>query len=61
MTTQLENVVKREEERNNWRKWCVRVFLVFLVGCTIFIDKSNKHIYLVLLDVMQYQDKINEW
>lgn len=52
METQLENVAEREEERNNQSQWCVGAFLLFLVGCTIFTDKVNKHIDLVWLDAM---------
>lgn len=52
MKTQLENVAEREQERNNQSQWCVGAFLLFLVGCTIFTDKVNRHIDLICLDAM---------
>jgi hypothetical protein len=50
MATQLKNVVAREKKRNNRRQWCVRAFLLYLVGFTIFTNDNNKHIDLILLE-----------
>jgi len=36
-------------------------FLLFLVGCTILFNNSNKHIDLIWLDAMQDLARIHEW
>jgi len=35
---------KEEAERDQTQEYFLRVFLLFLVGVTIFNNKSNKHI-----------------
>lgn len=57
----LKNVDGKEDAINNLRKQSVRALLLYLVGCTIFIDKSNKHIDLILLEAPQDLDMIHEW
>ena len=41
----LENPQTREEmqERGRRRQWCVRSFLLYLVGCALFTNKTNTH------------------
>jgi len=58
---QFEDAPREEEERHNRRQWCVRAFLIFLVGCTILYDKRNKHIYLIWLDAKHDLNMIHEW
>jgi len=38
---------EEEEELRHTREYCLRAFLLFLVGVTIFANKSNKHISLI--------------
>jgi hypothetical protein len=61
VATHLENAAGREEKRNNLRQWYMRAFFLFLIGCTIFTDKSNKLNDLTCLNVMQDLCNINEW
>lgn len=56
-----EEEEKKEKERDNRRDWCVRVFLLVLIGCTILADKSNKRINLIWLDAMRDPSRIYEW
>jgi len=46
---ELEDADKdeEEEEKDNMHDWCVRAFMLFLVGCTILSDERNKHINLM--------------
>lgn len=39
----------------------MRAFLLFLVGCSIPINKSNKHIDLIWLDGQQDFARIRDW
>ena len=41
------------EELERVRKFCVRCYLLYLVGCLLFGDRSNKHIELVYLTTME--------
>jgi len=42
-----------EQELERARTACVRCYLLYLVGCMLFGDKSNKHIELVYLTTME--------
>jgi hypothetical protein len=48
----LEEPQMREElqERGMRRVWCVRSFLLYLVCCALFTNKTNRHIELIYLD-----------
>jgi len=39
-------------ERDRRRQWCVRSFLLYLVGSSLFTNKTNRHIDLIYLDCM---------
>jgi len=41
------------EELGRVRKFCVRCYLLYLVGCLLFGDRSNKRIKLVYLTTME--------
>jgi len=41
------------EELERVRKFCARCYLLYLVGCLLFGDKSNKRIELVYLTTMK--------
>jgi len=41
------------EELRRVRKFCVRCYLLYRVGCLLFGDRSNKHIELVYLMTME--------
>jgi len=44
----LEDLADEEEEElRQTREYCLRAFLLLLVGVTIFANKSNKHISLI--------------
>jgi hypothetical protein len=51
--------VRRRE--NNCRKWCVKTFFLYLVDCTIFTDKSSKHIDHIFLEALLDLDMLHEW
>jgi len=59
----LENPQTREEmqERGRRRQWCVRSFLLYLVGCALFTNKTNRHIDLIYLDCMADLQAIGKW
>jgi len=59
----LENPHAREEmqERGRRRQWCVRSFLLYLVGCALFTNKTNRHIDLIYLDCMADLQAIGKW
>jgi len=40
-------------ERDNRQLWCVRSFLLDLLGCTLFTYKSNMKIEVIYLETMQ--------
>ena len=42
-----------EEELQRVMTACVKCYLLYLVGCLLFGDKSNKHIELVYLKTME--------
>lgn len=43
---ELEDPAEEEELRQT-REYCLRAFLLFSVGVTIFANKSNKHVSLI--------------
>jgi len=43
------------------QRWCMRAFLLLLVGCTIPSKKSNKYINPIWLNTMRDLTKIHEW
>ena len=59
----LENPQTREEmhERGRRRLWCVRSFLLYLVGSVLFTNKMNRHIDLIYLDCMADLQTIGKW
>jgi len=59
----LENLQTREEmqERDRRRQWCVRSFLLYLVGCALFTNKTNRRIDLIYLDCMADLQAIEKW
>ncbi|RHN45536.1 hypothetical protein MtrunA17_Chr7g0232381 [Medicago truncatula] len=59
----LEEPQTREElqERGMRRVWCVRSFLLYLVGCAMFTNKTNRHIDLIYLDCMADLQAIGKW
>ena len=40
------------QDRDRRRTACVKCYLLYLVGCLLFGDKSNKHIELIYLTTM---------
>ena len=59
----LEDPQSREEmlERDRRRNWCVRSFLLYLVGSAMFTNKTNKHINLIYLECMADLQSIGKW
>lgn len=59
----LEDPQTREElqERDRRRAWCVRSFLLYLVGCAMFTNKTNRHVDLIYLDCMVDLQAIGKW
>ena len=57
---ELHDPQTREErlERHMKRSWCVRSFLIYLVGSALFTNKMNRHINLIYLDCMT---DLNAW
>jgi len=53
----------REEllQRDRRRKWCVRSFLLYLVGSVLFTNKMNRHTDLIYLDCMVDLNAIRKW
>jgi len=53
----------REEmqERDRRRQWCVRSFLLYLVGSALFTNETNRHIDLIYLDCMADLQAIGKW
>jgi len=43
------------------RVWCVRSFLIYLVGYALFTNKMNRHIDLIYLDCMADLHAIGKW
>lgn len=60
---ELEEPVDYEEEaeRGLTLEYCLRVFMLFFVGCTILYDKSNKHIKVMWLEGVQNFGRVHEW
>jgi len=59
----LEDPQSREEmlERDRRRQWCVRSFLLYLVGSALFTIKTNRHIDLIYLYCMADLQAIGKW
>ena len=59
----LDDPHTREErqERDRRRQWCVMSFLLYLVDCVLFTNKTNKHIDLIYLDCMADLQAIGKW
>lgn len=49
------------EERNRRMQCCVRSFLLYLLGCTLFAGKSNKHMELIFLEAMEDLARMDHW
>lgn len=60
---QLDVPQSREElkERDRRREWCVRSFLIYLVGCTLFTNKTDKHTEVINLECMVDLTAMNRW
>jgi len=60
---QMHDPQTREEmlERDRRRSWCVRSFLLYLVGSALFTNKTNRHINFVYLDCMADLNAIGKW
>jgi len=43
------------------RSWCVRSFLLYLVGNALFTNKTNRHIDVIYFDCMVYLNAIEKW
>ena len=43
------------------RQWCVRSFLLYLVGGALFTNKTNRHMDLICLDCMADLNAIWKW
>jgi len=63
IATRLSNAQTMEiiQERNTRRDVCVRSFLLYLLGCTLFSDKSNKQIDLIYLQTMEDFDTMSQY
>jgi hypothetical protein len=59
----LEHPQSREEmlERDRRRSWCVKSFLLYLVGSALFTNKTNRHIDLIYLHCMADLQAIGKW
>ena len=59
----LEDPQTREEmqERGKRRQWCVRSFLLYLAGSSLFTNKTNRHVNLIYLDCMADLQAIGKW
>jgi len=60
---QLEDL-DEEEEAEELRKTgehCIKAFLLFLVGVTIFANKINKHVHMIWLMGMKDIDRVHMW
>jgi len=59
----LKDPQSREEmlERDKRRSWCVRSFLLYLVGSALFTNKTKRHIDLIYLDCMADLQAIGKW
>ena len=53
--------VQEIQERDRRRDACVRSFLLYLVGCVLFGDKSNKRIELIYLQTMDDYDTMRDY
>ncbi|WJX78666.1 hypothetical protein P8452_61861 [Trifolium repens] len=57
----MESKECSEEEMEPFRERCVRAFLQFLVGCSIFSNKSNRCIDVIYLQYFQDLSTVCEW
>jgi len=57
----LESVVGREAERNDHQTYCICAYLLYLAGCRIFLDKSNKCVDAVFLEPLWNLSTLNGW
>ncbi|GAU12707.1 hypothetical protein TSUD_121990 [Trifolium subterraneum] len=44
-----------------YRERCVRAFLLFLVGCTIFSNKTSYYLHVVYIQYFQDLSSVHEW
>jgi hypothetical protein len=57
----MESEECSEEEMEPFRERCLRAFLLFLVGCSIFSNKSNRCIDVIYLQYFQDLTTVCEW
>jgi len=62
-TNELEEATDDDEEaeKDLTRDYYSRAFMLFLVGCMILSDKSNKHIKVMRLEGMRNLSRVHEW
>jgi len=53
--------LSEEEEQSRVRCACVKAFLLFLLGYTLFTGKNSKTINLLWLLAIQNLDELGEW
>jgi hypothetical protein len=60
---QLQELVDKEEaeEQSSVRTACIKVFLLLLLGYTIFVGKNNTSVNLLWLLALQDLDRLGDW
>jgi len=55
------DIEEEYEEQGQVRLACIKVFLLLLLGWTIFVGKNNKNINLLWLLALQDMDELGNW
>ena len=52
---------EEDDELRKTKEYCIKAFLLFLVGVTIFSNKTNKHVNVIWLIGMQDLYRVHTW
>lgn len=51
----------KEAGKDDHQTYCICAYLLYLLGCTIFTDKSNKSIEEVFIELLRDLSIVGEW
>lgn len=58
---EVSQLMEKLLERDRGRQWCIRSFILYLVGSTLFANKTNIHINMIYLECMVDLNTVGRW
>ncbi|GAU22781.1 hypothetical protein TSUD_142200 [Trifolium subterraneum] len=61
LALQAEHNIESDDELRYYRECTVRAFLLYLIGATIFTNKSSQYVDVIFLTYLQDLSEVNTW